>query len=643
MILKGIVMAVALLVYQTTHSEMVMPVLYGWYTDVTDEYKDACYVDHYKYENLETGTSFELAQKVLVPVNNRKDCYWQKIVLESEFYSPDDFPGTNKQWKELSKNPSVTTQKASRACVDSDEIKRDSISMTIYPSYRCPKGSYYSYDPYAYELGCTNIPMGCYGDIVGRDLDVTNQDCDNPNECWFKKLGHIGLTSPSLDGQNVIEVLNDGVVIQENGMDSFKNKTRFWGQRYGAPSENNIDFMMGIKTLVAAEEQRTCSTKYTYSWSFSQCDAENNAKFRCDSFVYYAYLAGANIDLGFTELLTYPSTIFKSMLSCRDQLGSPCSQNIPDPEMQQTNAYIFKPAVLAAKNVTQILSKEKVDISNLDVESYAYVKSKDEPRENKINLLWSLVKKHQSNPFKSSYLADILSELEPIEKTDEIIREFHKTNENRLKLQYLALLTGSMTSNRAIKNPNEARNAKYFLMTLLQTSQDEGILRETIVNYPEYFMDKGTYLIMIDRVDDQKMNHPDNFKKIVTNSRFWYKWLGVDKKDDKINPDWIDELSKQSNEYAKYDHNDSSENLAENKLFLLSKEIHRAFGLGLKFRERKKMTVNSMQSIKIETHSFPKEDELFLSDEMNETLKRLKEATAKRDAWMKNREHVQTL
>ena len=639
MILKGIMSVVALLAYQTTHSEMVMPVLYGWYTDVTEEYEDACLENHYKYKNLETGTAFELAQKVLVPVNNRKDCYWQKIVLKNESDSPDDFPGTNEQWEQLEKNPSTTTQKASRACVDSNEIERDSISMIIYPSYRCPKGSYHSLDPITLSLGCSTKPLGCYGDIVGRDLDTANKEGDDKDPIGIKHLGHIGLTYPSLSGSSVLEVLKDNPVVQDNHMEDFKNKTRFWGQRYGTQSKKNIDFISGIKIMNAALQQKSCSTdtEYTFSWSFSPCgDEKKPAKFRCDSFVYYAYLTGANIDLGYTPLITYPSTIFKSMLNCREQSGVPCNQNIPDPEIESTNVYVLKPTILVAQKVRKILAADELNINELDIASYTYVKSKDETRENKIKLLWDLAIKYQSNPIKSSYLIDIMSELDPIEKTDEIIRAFQETNNHSIKLRYLRLLLGSVPNSR-MEQSDHVSHAKTFIMSLLQTSQDEDILRTVIVNFPGYFMDDGSYFIMIDRVEEQKNQHPENFKKIIANSSFWYHWLGLANKDAAFNSVWIDKLSKQSDEYANYDYNDSFQDTERKKPSLLSRQIHRSFKFALESREKQNKAFQVPTAIKKKLSLLIKEDEPFLSDEMNETFKRLKEATAKRDAWMRNK------
>lgn len=458
MILKGIVGMVALLAYQTTHSEMVMPVLYGWYTDISDDYEDSCLEDHYQYKNMETGTAFELAQKILVPTKEHKDCYWQTVKLKPTFDFPDDFPGTRNQWNQLKKNPLAKTQKASRTCINVDErsgheVEIDSISMNIYPSYRCPTGSYYSLDRDTKNLGCTTKPIGCAADIVGRDLDTTNKKGDDNVPLYIKHLGHIGLTYPSYSGSGVIEVLNETSVIQDNSMDDFKNKTRFWGQRYGAQSNKNIDILNGVKIISAASKQKSCSTgtKYTLSWSFYPCDAEKRAKFRCDSFVYYAYLTGANIDLGYTPLITYPSTIFKSMMNCREQSGVPCNQDIPDPEVDLANVYVLKPIVLVAKQMKNILKSNALNINELDIASYTYVKSKDETRENKINLLWNLVMKYQSNPTRASYLIDIMSELDPIEKADEVIREFKNTNDHGMKLNYLTLLLDSIPNHHMIE------------------------------------------------------------------------------------------------------------------------------------------------------------------------------------------------
>lgn len=633
MVLKGIIWMVALLVYQTTHSEMVMPVLYGWYTEATEEYQDACLEYHYRYKNLETGTAFELAQKVLLPVSNRQDCYWQKVKLSAADDYPRDFPGSYEQWKQLSSNQSAIAQKASRACLDQDEIMKDSISMTIYPSYRCPNGSYYSLDPDTREVGCSTKPLGCYGDIVGRDLDTSNQEGEDKDPSHLiKDFGHIGLTIPFLSGQSVIEVLDEAPVIQENDIETFKNKTQFWGQRYGTPSKNEIDLISGVKIVATAVTQNECPTDYTLSWSFSPCTAKKHAKFRCDSFVYYAYLTGANIDLGYAPLVTYPSTIFKSLTNCREQSGASCNQNIPVPEIEQVGAYVLKPIILVAQKIKNILASDDLNIRELDIASYTYVKSKDETRKNKINLLWSLVMKYQSNPIRFSYLIDIMSELDPIEKTDEIIQAFQETNDHSIKLRYLTLLLDSVLINRVMEQPRYASHAKIFLMNLLQMSQDEDILRITVVNFPSYLMDEGSYLIMSDRVEEQKFQHPENFQKIVANSSFWYHWLELANQGATFNRGWIDTLYKKSDEYAAYE---VSQHSAAKSPSLLAKKIHRSFQSGLESRRQQNKAFHMPTVIKKKSLQ-TKDDEPFLSDEMNNTLKLIKEEISKGEAWKNN-------
>lgn len=629
MILKRLIILMSLLASQMSYSEIVMPVLYGWYTGIESDYQDTCLENHYNYKNLAEGTAFQLAQKTLLPKKNHDNCYWESITLEPSpngTFMPEDFPGSSEQWRELSKDPSYRTQRAIRLCNDLDDITYDSVSMDIFPAYRCPEGSYNSLDRDALELGCTTKPLGCYGDIVGRNLDTVNNEGEDLAPTAIKNLGHIGLTVPSINGVTALEVLHDDVVIQEHSLEDFKKMTVFWGEKYGAPSNDKIDVISGINIVVAAEEQKKCATKYTLGWSFSPCVSGKNAKFRCDSFVYYAYLKGANIDLGYKPLWTYPSTIFKSMNSCRAQSGELCRSDMPDPVIvEDVKSYVLKPTFLAAQDVQTILSKDKLDIGKLDIASYAYVSSKDESRDNKINFLWDQIIKHEFDSVKFSYLTDILSELEPIEKTDEIISHFNKIKDNDKRLIYLTLLLDAITPERVNGHPNEESKAKSFLIDILKNNQNDALLKTAIVNYPDHFIDENTYSIMSDRLEELKMDRSKVFNEILIDSNFWYHWLWLAKKYDGFDASWIDKLNQKSQEYKDDDQRSTT---------LFSQKIHEAFMFGLKGREEQDLEFRESQTAKKIIPSSLAEDDPFVPDEIKSTLRLLKEASEKR-----NREH----
>ncbi len=633
--LKIIISAIILINYQSAYCEIVMPVFYGWYTNSKHDYEDSCFQDHYRYKNLETETTaFELAQKVL-SAPERNDCQWQRVSLNPTWYHADDFPGTYDQWKELSQNSSAITQEATRSCLNLNGYEVTSISTYIFPSYRCPKGSAHSLDLDSFESGCSTKPSGCEADIVGRDLDTKNEEGEDPDKIGIKNFGHIGLAAATLDGQQVLEVLRGKQVVQLNPINDFKNKTTFWGERYGTTQKSNLEFMEGYKILMAAYGQGSCSPEYTLTWSFAPCNSGKPPKFRCDSFVYYAYLTGANIDLGYTPLLTYPVTIFNSMLNCRDQVGYSCIKQFLVPEKDQISSYVLKPAILAEQKITAIMSENLIDIKNLDRASKAYIMATDETRENKINLLWTLLLQHQSNPLKFDYLSDVLAELEPIEKSVAIIEAFQKTNDPHLKLKYLTILVSSLTIDRVNQSQNNSYNSKQFLMNLLQTNQDEDILRTIIVNYPESLMDESTYLIMSARLEEQKTQNPENFKKMVTNSNFWYQWFGLAKIDNKFNPIWFKKLFKQYSNYLS--EASTPQDPQEKSLSSMSKNILKAFNFALKSREKQDKTFYVPQSIKKKNLLINNDDESYLPEEIRYTLKLFKEETAKRNAWKNNR------
>ncbi|MEN8219985.1 MAG: hypothetical protein ABFS56_27280 [Pseudomonadota bacterium] len=149
------------------------------------------------------------------------------------------------------------------------------------------------------------------GDIVGRDL----------NDRWLRSFGHVGIWS----GSRVLEVLDESRVIQMNSLSKFKQATSYWGAKYGIGSNH-------YKVIQAGWKQRYYNPEYARTplwreggykrqcvrWYGGRCIRYEwkrvNAKFRCDTFVNYAYKKG----IGKTLVYYYtPRHVYNSMPQTR--------------------------------------------------------------------------------------------------------------------------------------------------------------------------------------------------------------------------------------------------------------------------------------------------------------------------------------
>lgn len=128
------------------------------------------------------------------------------------------------------------------------------------------------------------------GDLLGRDLDLPG----------YGSYGHVGLWT----GSHVLECLGESPPIHKRSLDSFKDITTYWGARY-LPRKRKYR-----QVIHAGWEQRSFRPRFTLSpvyregrftqkkiWnrqtqSWERRTVMIRAKFRCDTFVSYAYKVG---------------------------------------------------------------------------------------------------------------------------------------------------------------------------------------------------------------------------------------------------------------------------------------------------------------------------------------------------------------
>lgn len=493
----------SLQILNNAYAKYVDPVFSGyWYTKANYiEDRDACDVTYFNYENLLSGSAKEVAAKLIVPTP-RNDCEWGEPELQREYVEePDEFIfNFYDSWNKIKNDPTQPkTQEWTRFCKTKEGYHYNSATIEITPKYICPKGYQIGGDLFdeSHYKGCTNSPTVCVSDIAGRDLNVPG----------IRSLGHIGLFMDGIPNKQaaVMEVLKkdpprvpkDDIYLNDY-LESFTGRDNtFWGARY---SSNRIIFSShdGWQMMVNAEKQTNFPFEYTLGWNWhpgsystyfvfnpeqkiwSQQMATIGAKFRCDSFVYYAYQPIGKPIIPYYHFGVVPRTLFYAMESCRNKAGKVCG-NVPE-KIEQPKS------VTSISTLTALVSSSnQPNIAELDRASYEYVNSHSISRQQKISGLWALINEHQSQQNLFEYLIDALSSLKPVELIADIEKLFLKTNnqDSRRKLIGLLISTLSVSNSEEEKLLNQHIDAlieaqSFIREQLLKT--DDGELQEFILD-----------------------------------------------------------------------------------------------------------------------------------------------------------------
>ena len=493
-----------ILLFATTYSltpsinaATALPVFRGiWYDEVQTDYYDACYNRVLKYRNKVEGDAETLAKQLLSDVSRYPECQWGDIYIDNSFHDkepPSDFDVSRSDWDEILKNNSSPRKlRWRRDCKNSQGQILDTETSITQPSYICPKNSRIGLDTASGSFRCLHPPLPCLADIVGRDLSLTG----------FGFLGHVGLANQSFT-DHIIEVLKEPKeAIYVHSLEQFKHftNTAYWGEKYNLKSEKVMDIDKATKIAKTATSQYKYPFQYTLGWSYhpggsvenyvynqevkqwQMINAMRKAKFRCDSFVYYSYLVGANIKI-FSRFKPpfLPKHMFKEFLSCRDLEGTVC--------LADRNEQAFIPDN-TNNELQSIFSRHPLNIQLADISTQTFVNDEHIERGVKINQLWSLAIKYQDNAEKFGYLIDILEPLRPIELAPEMIQLYKNQICTENKKHLLNALIDILYFNNQIDhhklNNNELRNViemQNFMRELLYQEKDKDILKYIIQLY----------------------------------------------------------------------------------------------------------------------------------------------------------------
>lgn len=488
----------------SAHAKYVDPVFSGyWYTKANyAEDTDSCNVMHFNYENLLSGSAKEVAAKLIMPAP-RNDCDWGEPILEREF---DDEPSEfifnfDDLWNKIKNDPTQPkTQAWTRFCKTKEGYHYGSATIEITSKYICPKGYQIGGDLFdeSHYKGCTNSPTVCVSDIAGRDLNVPG----------IRSLGHIGLFMDGIPNKQaaVMEVLKkdppripkDDIYLNDY-LESFTGKDKnFWGARY---SSNRIILSNhdGWQMMVNAEKQMNFPFEYTLGWNWhpgsysnylvfnpeqknwSQQMATIGAKFRCDSFVYYAYQSIGKHIIPYYHFRIFPKDLFYAMDSCRNKVGKVCGNAAEKIEQPKSVTSI-------ANLTTLVSSSNEPNIEELDRASYDYVNSHSISRQQKISGLWGLINENQNKQNLFEYLIDALSALKPVELLPDLEKLFVKIKNQDARRKLIGLIISTLTAS----NPEEKNSLIQHMDALIETQSflRDQLLKTDDAELQEFILDR---------------------------------------------------------------------------------------------------------------------------------------------------------
>lgn len=290
-----------------------------WYAAGYYEGQDACGVDAFNYLNVQ-----QTPLEIFTSCTPDPGCSWDESsfhrIDEEGTQIPSGFISQNgNDWSQITLDPANPISGYYSLNQTCNGVSSLAWSGWAYPLYDCPEKTRVSFDNVTHEKGCTTTPTPCVGDVVGRDLSSTG----------FEDLGHVGLvTTFGKANPKIMEVLDAtdyelaGIFLNPlYGENSFTTKTQYWGSRYAPLDFTRLPLNLASQVIQAGIDQQQYLFNYTLGWFYYPGGTDeypDSCEFRCDSFVYYCYDAGAQIKIQpyFEYPLTVPLSMFTYDFSC---------------------------------------------------------------------------------------------------------------------------------------------------------------------------------------------------------------------------------------------------------------------------------------------------------------------------------------
>lgn len=255
------------------------------------------------------------------------------------------------------------------------------------------------------------------GDLVARDLVGAGP------------LGHVGIASAPdyrMRPTVVLEALDSVPHIQENSIDNFKSRSKFWGSKGGLLSPQSYESYTVANRIV---RQYYACPEYTITWRWKEGKIDGNSRpiscgqFRCDTLVNYAYAFSSGYSLPtYDTTWTTPLAVYNYF---------PVDSDLLIPE------HLNAPSDIAPANInTNISLINENNLNELNAESfYQMLQNSPNISKEEIRHLWKLLVSNQVDSKVKILFYDFISFENPDYLTDEIIKQAkNEKGESRHKL-----------------------------------------------------------------------------------------------------------------------------------------------------------------------------------------------------------------
>ncbi|MFA5960560.1 MAG: hypothetical protein WC785_08580 [Tatlockia sp.] len=255
------------------------------------------------------------------------------------------------------------------------------------------------------------------GDLVARDLVGAGP------------LGHVGIASAPdyrMRPTVVLEALDSIPHIQENTIDNFKSRSKFWGSKGGLLSPKSHESATVANRIV---RQYFACPEYTITWKWREGKIDSNNKpiscgqFRCDTLVNYAYAFSPGYSLPtYNTTWTTPLAIYNYF---------PVDSDLLIPEHLNASSDIGP--INTDANLSSI---NEENLHELKADSfYQMLQNSPNISKEEIRCLWKLLTSNQVDSEVKILFYDFISFENPDYLTNEIIKQAKiEKGESRHKL-----------------------------------------------------------------------------------------------------------------------------------------------------------------------------------------------------------------
>ncbi len=330
------------------------------------------------------------------------------------------------------------------------------------------------------------------GDILGRDLDVPGMG----------DIGHVGIAyadsySPDSPATQVIEVLNENPVIQINTIENFKSKTKYWGSRWIITGVTKARDAMSI--IAQGIIQQALCPIYTSTAQYRPGTSTSCAIFRCDTFVYYIFNAGAGCKLIKDSDVMLPNTIYNAFPNSNGDLNLSKRQNKIVPSIQLS--------VLTAQKLSDMSLDDFMQIINAPI---------DKITNEEINDTWKFSQDYSLSSEKRTLLVDKLGFIGRADMLSDFVDKYSKMNDSKVKSMLLrSTLTVYQKYSELENYPKEKEILQNFYQKLLDTKLSANDANIVIRGFTQ-LSESNIILANLDKINNILNNQKVNLNPYVS-------------------------------------------------------------------------------------------------------------------------------